>query len=54
MWIAYRDGMGICQLEVDETVYFADGFAWFSCDDVDYKVPIENVVEIGKIEEVLE
>ena len=48
MWIIYRDLMGNCKSEVDETVYFADGFAWFSCEDIDYKVPIENVVEIGK------
>lgn len=48
MWIAYRDGIGVCQLEVDETVCFDRGFAWFSCDNVDFKIPISNVVEIGK------
>lgn len=50
MWIAYRDGIGVCQLEVDETVFFSDGFVWFTCDGFDFKIPIDHVVEIGKIE----
>lgn len=47
MWIAYRDGLGICEMGVDETVSFNDGFAWFSCDGCDFKIPIKDVVEIG-------
>ena len=50
MWIAYRDDKGILKVKVDETVYFYNGFAWFACDDVDFKIPIDHVVEIGKAE----
>ena len=49
MWIAYRDELGICEMGVDETVIFADGFAWFSCGEWDMKVPIEDVIEIGGV-----
>lgn len=47
LWIAYRDDISICSLEVDENIVFDSGFAWFSCDNVDFKVPIEDIVEIG-------
>lgn len=50
MWIAYRDELGICEMGVDGTVAFADGFAWFSCEEWDFKIPIEDVIEIGNAE----
>ena len=51
MLIEYRDDLGNVLAEV-EYVMLSDGFAWFSVDDVDYKVPIDHVMGVceGKVE----
>lgn len=48
MEITYRDELGVIVREVNEDgVDFLDGYAYFTSDDKDYEVLVEDVVHIG-------
>lgn len=48
MYIYYRDALGITRAELDwPSVAFLDGEALFSVNGEEYRIPVENVVEIG-------
>lgn len=51
MLVTYRDELGMVEVVVDGyNVGFVDGFAFFSSKDKDYKIAIENIVCISKID----
>ena len=49
MKVTYRDELGIVEVIVDGfNVGFVDGYAFFSGEDRNYKIAIENIVCISK------
>ena len=51
MFITYKDDLGIVYISLDDSmsIVFCDGFALFtSVDGTDHKVPVSDVLEIGK------
>lgn len=51
MKVTYRDELGIVEVIVDGyNVGFANGYAFFSSEDKNYKIAIENIVCVSKID----
>ena len=51
MNVTYRDELGMVEVVVDGyNVGFVNGYAFFSSEDKDYKIAIENIVCISKID----
>lgn len=47
MTVTYRDELGYVQVEVDSNgIQFTDRYAYFSSDEKEYKVKIENLVSM--------
>lgn len=45
MYITFSDGIGMTEVKVDMYgVSFIDGFALFSCEDEQYKVPLSDLI----------
>lgn len=52
MWIQYRDELGIVSCEVEDTISFIDGYAYFTVlYGKDMKVKMEAIMEIGRCTE---
>ena len=52
MKVTYRDELGIVEVIVNGyNVGFVNGYAFFSSEEKDYKIAIENIVCISKTEE---
>lgn len=51
MLVTYRDELGMVEVVVDGyNVGFVNGFAFFSSGEKDYKIAIENIVCVSKID----
>ena len=52
MKVTYRNELGMIEVIVDGyNVGFVNGYAFFSSEEKNYKIAIENIVCISKIEE---
>ena len=52
MLVTYRDELGMVEVVVDGyNVGFVDGYAFFSSEDKNYNIAIENIVCISRMEE---
>lgn len=50
MLVTYRDELGMVEVVVDGyNVGFVDGFAFFSSEDKNYKIPVGLLICISKI-----
>ena len=51
MLMTYRDAIGYVSVIVDEHgISFLDGYAYFSDNKKEYKVPVGNIVSVEKME----
>lgn len=51
MLVTYRDELGMVEVVVDGyNVGFVNGFAFFSSEEKDYKIAIENIICVSKID----
>lgn len=52
MKVTYRDDIGILEVVVDGyNVDFMNGFVFFSSGEKDYKIAIENIICVSKVED---
>lgn len=52
MLLTYRDELGMVEVVIDSyNIGFVNGYAFFSSGEKDYKIPIENIICVSKIEE---
>ena len=49
MYLCYRDEIGIVKAEVDGTINFVDGFAFFTVDDKEYRIRVNQIIAIDRI-----
>lgn len=51
MLLTYRDKLGMVNIVVDGyNIGFVNGFAFFSSEGENYKIPIENIVCVSKVD----
>jgi len=49
MYLCYRDEIGIVKAEVDGTINFVDGFAFFAVGDTEYRIRVNQIIAIDRI-----
>ena len=50
MYVIYRDTIGLIRVDIDGyNIDFLDGYAYFSNDDRDYKININDICCIRKV-----
>ena len=51
MSVTYRDTLGMVEVVIDDyNVGFVNGYAFFSSEEKDYKIPVANIICISKID----
>ena len=52
MRITYRDSMGYIESKIDSyEVSFVDGYAFFDCVGISYRIPVSDIICISQIED---